>query len=294
MTRAIARPEKERYLLVEFRYGIPSVPTYSRYTDWTQDTFGYTSTPTMEIELAENVGTFDDREVKIILPIDDFTGGVAKVWPHSPIFVTIEELTAGLFPGDAGSRRKLYRGRITRAVRNYQGRNDCVAFLSLPLKSRLDIPMGLQCNHHCINRLFSPMCGLDQSLYQETGEIAAIDGKEVTFVSDPQIEDPFAPGDNTRLWERGYLQRNGLKISIRIWNKADNPDLFVLRERAPDDWLLAGPDSILLVPGCHKTIEDCRNVWDNEQGQGGRGGFNGLGYAIPAYNPIISNPQQSC
>lgn len=285
MARAVSQPEKERYSFVTFTYGDLASPTVSRYTDWTQSTMGFVSTPGMEVEVPENTGIFEERELEILLPADAFSLNASNGLPHSPIFVRVQEQTSGLIAGDAGSLRTLFAGRIMRTIRNFQGRSNTVAFFALPIKSRLAIPMGLQCNHHCVWRLFGPGCQLTQSVHDQPGQIAAIDGKEVT-ISTPNaaITAPAAPGgDNSRFWERGFLERDGLKIGVHLWTIAD-PAVFVLRRRPPDSWLLAGASSVLFVPGCHNTIEDCRDVWVNEEH------FGGAGFAIPSYNPIIETP----
>lgn len=292
MAFASGRPEKESYLLVEFRFGDPSDPQFKRYTDWDQDVFGYTSTPSLEVEMPENTGILDKREARILLPVDDFTSPFASGLVHSRAWVSIVEITAGLFSGDAGSSRTIFKGRVVRSFKNFQGRNDTAALFALPIKARLDVALGLQCNHHCVFRLFGPGCLLDQSLFEEFGQIATIDGKTVTITPDANITNPFVPGtNNDRVWERGYLEKDGLKIGIHVWNKLDDPLTFALRRRPPDTWLLQGVASIRFVPGCHKTIEDCRDVWDNEQGTAGQGGFGGFGFAMLSYNPIYENPQ---
>ena len=58
----------------------------------------------------------------------------------------------------------------------------------------------------------------------------------------------------------------------------------MLRDPPPSDWILAGAASILFVPGSHGTIEDARDVWDDEEH------FNGFGFATPDWNPILENP----
>lgn len=291
MVTAAGSPEKESFILVTFRHGSSAVPVFERYAAWNRDFEGYVSTPEMDVEMPDNTGTFDEKEVRVLLGLDAFTTVVSSGLPHSPMYLQVEEVTAGLFAGDAGTRKILFKGRITRTIKNFQGRNNVVAFFSLPIKSRIDVPMGLQCNHHCGWRLFSRGCGLTQGTHDQTGQIASMDGKEITISPAAAITSPTAPGgDNSRFWERGYLEKDGLTIGIHIWSITD-PTVFVLRRRPPDSWLLAGVSSILFVPGCHKTIEDCRNVWDNEQGQAGSGGFGGFGYAMLPYNPLFQNPQ---
>src|SRR5688572_2489670 len=288
MALASGRPEKESYLLVTFRHGDPDV--FERYTDWTQENLGHVSTPSMEVEIPENTGTFDERECRILLPLDDFTSVASSGRPHSPIYVTVEETTAGLFAGDAGSTRTLFIGRVVRASKNWQGRADTAAFFALPAKSRLKRSMGLQCNHHCIWQLFGPGCRggtFQASAFRRPGQIASVDGQEITIMPDASIENPATPGggSNDRFWERGYLERDGLRIDVARWVRSDDPKVFVLRNRPPDSWILAGAGSVIFYPGCHKTIEDCRDTWDREER------FQGLGYAMLPYNPNIESPQ---
>jgi len=282
--RALAQPEKESYLLVEFRHGAGAT-TVERYTDWGQAILGHASTPLMEVELPDNGGDLGEREARITLPLDAFTDRLSDGLPHSPIFVRVEEQVRGLVAGSAGSNLVLFRGRVERAVRNYQGRPSMVSVTALPAKSRLDVPLGLQMNHHDEARLFGPMSGLTQSAHDLTGQIASVSGKEVTISANASIESPTAPGGtNDRFWERGWLEKDGLRIGVHVWNKNADPKVFVLRARPPADWVLAGSNSILFVPGSHGTIEDARDVWDDEEH------FLGLGYAAPDYNPIIENP----
>jgi len=285
MTNANQSPEKNSYLLVVIRHGDPLSPTFERYTDFASDVEGHVSTPGLSVEIPDNSGTFDKSELKLMLPIDDFTEEVASGLPHSPMFLQVDEVTVPTFIGQSGSRRVLYKGRIVRSVKNFQGRGNSVALFALPAKSRLDIPMGLQCNHHCYARLFGPLCQLNITSFQEFGQIAVMDGKEVTITTpNAALTSPTSPGGNVdRFWERGYLEKDGLQIGVHIWVLTD-PTKFVLRRRPPNSWLLAGATSIKFVPGCHKTIQDCRAVWDNEQH------FAGLGYAMLPYNPLFENP----
>jgi hypothetical protein len=283
VTQALARPEKESYLFVEFRYGAGQA-TIRRYTDWSQDVTGFSSTPLLEVDLVPNSGEFGERETRIVLPLDAFTDRLSDGLPHSPVYVRIEERTLGLTAGEAGTVLGLFRGRIERGIRNYQRRLNMVALQALPIKSRLDIPLGLQCNHYDEARLFGPMSGLSQSSHEKTGQIASVLGKTIT-ISTPNgsITAPTSPGGNVdRFWERGWLERDGLRIGVHIW-ELTNPTAFVLRKRPPADWVLAGATSILFVPGTHRTIEDARDVWDDEEH------FLGLGYAMLHYNPLFEN-----
>lgn len=288
MALAIGRPEKQSYLLVTFAYGDPSGPTFARYTNRQRNSIGFTSIPTMEVELAENTGSLDKKETRITMPSSaSFAVQATARFPHSPIYVVIEEVVAGTFAGDAGSRKHLFVGRVIRTVRSKKGTSH--QFRCLPAKSRLEIQMGLPATHHCVYNLFRAGCtrpGLTEIAHRKLGQIATINGPVVT-ISTPNtnLTAPTSPGGNVdRFWERGFLRRDGLLIPIRMWELSD-PTVFYLRDTPPNDWLLAGSASITFVPGCHKTEFDCIEVWDNENNHGA------FGTAIPPYNPIFETPQ---
>ena len=212
MVKAYARPEKEGFVLVTFFYGT-DLATQARYTDWDQPFLGHTSEPRMSLSIPENTGTFDKRELRIILPIDIFTNRASSGVPFSPMYVRIEELTQGLFTGDQSSSKVLYAGRVIRTTRNYQGMNNKVGFFCLPIKSRLDISMGLPCNHHCAWTLFKGGCGVTPVAV--TGDIDSKDGTEIT-VTTPGVTGPG--GTDARYWKRGYAEKDGLRISIRDYD----------------------------------------------------------------------------
>ena len=277
MAKAYARPEKEGFVLVTFFYG-EDLDSQARYTDWDQDFLGHTSEPRMKLAIPENEGTFDKRELRIVLPTEDdtFVTRASSGVPHSPMFVVIEELTQGLFTGDQSSQKVLYTGRVTRTIKNYQGQNNQAAFFSLPIKSRLDIAMGLPCNHHCAWTLFKGGCGVTP--VSVTAAIDSTDGTEIT-VTASGVTTPGA--SDARYWKRGYIEYDGLRIAIRDYDGAtDTSKLFTARP-VPSDWV--GP-SLTFVPGCDKTIETCRARWNGEEF------FMGLGYAIPAYQPNFETP----
>jgi len=278
MAKAYARPEKEGFVLVTFLYGA-NLASQARYTDWDQSFLGFTSEPRMKLEIPENAGTFDKRELRIVLPLDNFVSRASSGVPHSPIYVIVEELTQGLFTGDQSSQKVLYAGRITRSIKNYQGQNNQAAFFSLSIKSRLDISMGLPCNHQCAWTLFKGGCGVTP--VQVLGQIQSSDGTEIT-VTDAGFTTPGTT--DARYWKRGYAEKDGLRIAIRDYDGDVDTSKAYMARPVPSDWILAGFSSIQFVPGCDKTIETCRARWNAEQF------FMGLGYAIPSYQPNFETP----
>lgn len=280
MANAQSSPEKESFLLVLFRYGEVSSPSQARFTDLDLDFSGFDSTPAMKVEVPDNVGNFPEKECRVILPLGEvgsFAERISSGVPHAATWVQIEEVTQGLLPGDQGSQRIIFNGRVMRAKRNFQGRSNVVALLALPIKSRLNIPIGVPCNHHCAWNLFSRGCGLSRDSFSETGEIDSSDGQEVVVTT------AAVTGESGTYWRRGYMTKDGLTIPIRDWSDTD-PTVFQMARKVPDDWLLAGSASITFTPGCDKLIETCRSRYNNEEH------FYGLGYGIPPYHPIIESP----
>lgn len=274
MTKAYEQPEKESFCLVTFQYGNPAAPTFSRYTDWNEDYVGgYVGTPAMKITLPENAGTFEERPLKIEMPMDAFTIGASSGQPHSPIYVTVQEISRALSGGPEALSLIVFRGRVTKAIRNLDGKSGRMMFNALPVKSRLEVPLALACNHHCPWTLFGRGCGLAPVSINAT--ITTITGKMVTTASSA-----VTTGHPDKYWHRGYIEFDGLRIGIQNWTLADPTHLFLVK-RPPASWV--GP-TLHFVPGCDKTIETCRSRYNNEQH------FGGVGYAIPAYNPIIEDP----
>lgn len=273
MTQAYAQSEKESFCLVTFEYGDPNSPTIARYTDWNEDYVGgYVGTPAMKITLPENSGTFEERPLKIEMPFDSFTDPASNGLPHSPIYVTVQEISRALSGGPEALSLIVFKGRVTKTIRNPDGRSQRMLFNALPVKSRVEVPLAIACNHHCPWTLFGRGCGLAPQSFNAT--ISAIQGKKITTAS------VSITGQADKFWHRGYVEYQGVRIGIQNWSSADPTNLYLVK-RPPSSWV--GP-VLKFVPGCDKTIETCRTRFNNEQH------FGGVGYAIPAYNPIIEDP----
>jgi hypothetical protein len=162
-----------------------------------------------------------------------------------------------------------FRGRVTRTFKNYQGRNDKILFEALPIKSRLNFPVSIPCNHHCAWTLFGTGCNLPA--IENPGQVTVIDGKEVTILG--------LAAQVGKYYQRGYVTRDNNRIAIHNWDSTD-PTKFYLARQPPSEWLL---QPVGVVPGCDKTIETCRARWLNEAN------FGGFGYAIPAYHPVFED-----
>lgn len=269
--RAIDLPQKQRFLTVEFAYGNPEV--FERYTDALRDVMTtdgeFFSTPEIEVKIGRNSATFDEQPAKIAIPNDDFTESISLGLPFAPIRVTIKEITKGIKGSDASSQLVLFRGRVTRSFRGFEGRIDKIMLECLPIKSRLSYPVGVPANHHCVFTLFGPGCGL--AFESNNGTVDSINGKVVTISG--------LPPKTGKHWHRGYIQYNNTRVGIHDWDAAD-PTTFYLRGEVPDSLL---NQSIQVIPGCDKTIETCRSRWNNESN------FGGFGFGVPSYHPVYED-----
>lgn len=285
MARALDQSEKETYQLVRFVYGDPANPTQLLYTDWNQAVpGGYVSVPTLEIELPANHGTFQATSMVITMEIADaFTQRAAQLLPHSPIFVQVDDVRKPTIAGASATQLTFYRGRVLQLIRNKDGKPNLLGFKCQTVKSRLDQALGIPCNSHCSFTLFGPGCriaGLTQTPHQKNVVIASAVGKTAT-INTAAFTAPTSPGGNVdHFWDRGYLELDGLRISIRDWNISD-PTQCHVRKTIPPEWV---GQTVRAVPGCHKTIEDCREVWDNEEAAGH------FGYGMQDYNPLFESP----
>lgn len=268
------------------------------YTDHTTDLQGglFESVPSMKLTIPENTGLFDGKVFRVVLPrvvggvTDTFLDRLSSGSPHAPVAVTVTEHNIPQLGSDLADEVILFKGKLTKAVRNYQGRADAVALEGQTALSQLDAAMGMACNHHCIFNLFGRGCstgdgsggqeadGTAASGPQKNTEtalvtITAIVGKTVTAI-------PPAKSDD-RHWHRGYMEFEGLRIGIRDYDASVDANTFHLVNRPPSHW---NGNQVDLVPGCDKSVETCDGRWGNKDN------FGGFGYAIPAYNPLLENP----
>ena len=290
MTSILTASEKLSWYAVEFAYNDPINPpvdpVFARLTNWSSDlpvgpngSYFYSS-PTMAIKLPKNTSTLNEQPAQIELPLiaNDFTDLCSRGEPFSPIWVSVWEITTPASGGAFDTRVLLvYRGRVSRIVRNHQGRHEEVLFEVSNDKSRMRSPLGFICGHHCVWNFTGTGCNLVGGLAPLIliGLVSAIGQRTMTVTgTTPATASP------DRYFQRGYALLNGLYIPIFDWNPAA-PTQFIMNRQPPQAWI---GQTVKIAPGCDKTIETCRLRWSNEQH------FGGIGYAIPAYNPLIDQP----
>lgn len=260
--------EKKPQNFVEFRYGDPASPTYTRYTDWTFDTtfqsVNFVARPELKIESVQASGVLDDADLILSLKIDpgSFEDRVSKGIERSRIFVTVWEQVAGS-DGSPVQVLTLFRGRIFEAARNDGGRMGWVRFKARSLKQRLEIPLGIPATDQCPWQLGGRGCGV--AITPESGTLTVVSGKTVTITG--------LAGHVNRYWNRGYISRLGHQIMIRDWLSGTS---FELAAEPPADWV---GQAVTVVPGCDKSKDTCNTVWGN------LANFGGIGLGIPIRHP---------
>jgi hypothetical protein len=259
---------KNSNILIEFKYG--STPTFVRVADSTSKiTYGigiYEAIPTLAVRFAPITGLLNEKAIEITVPVDNLASSffqtVANGQPHPPVDIIIYERAE--VDGTA-QFITLFKGRMSRSTANYQGRPGIVMLEATNWKARLQVAMGIIATHHCPWTLGGAGCNLDLTPFVATATLVNISGKRVTLSGFPAKPDYY--------WNKGYLEFDDLRMMIRYWKQGN--DFYLVRD-PPSGW--AG-HSMKIVPGDDKTIETCRNKYDNEDR------FGGSGYGIPNYNP---------
>lgn len=268
-TNSLQKPSKRSKRLVQFLYGGPAAPVYERLTDWAVDvvhvTGTYLSEPAMQVDLGEINGTLEEKATQILLPLTNaFADRISDGRAHSLVRVRILEVTD---TDGATDEMVLHVGRVSFAHRNYGGKAGVAMIESPSWKAYLNALEGLSVDVTCDWTLFGIGCGLSAASFTHSGIMTLIDGRSVVIGG--------LPGVLPRYFHRGYVEKDGVRISIREWISGST--FFLVRD-PPGTWLNG---IVKVVAGCDKTLPTCRARFSNEQH------FLAIGYGTPAYNPSM-------
>ncbi len=264
---------KETVTLVEFRYGDVSLNVI-RFTDDSVNQsapIGITpaglfySQPTMEVILAPRTGVLEEEPTKLrfIKPVSGFLDKITNGEPFAPVLVTIWEFTK-----DADLNTDLtimFKGRLGKATRNKDGVDGQV---EIEVKSSKEgwenFPLGIEATHQCAWRFGGPGCGA----------VVGFDDYTVTLIAGTQVTINSVPIRRDRYYNKGFFQRDGLRIKIRDWR---NGATFEMVRQPPADWL---NKPVRVFQGCDQLIETCKLIGNEQK-------FAGFGYAMLSYNPLF-------
>ncbi len=272
--------EKRCFLLIAFRYGNPLSPTFIRYSDYTDDVtsggFTYSSIPEIRARIPAYTGGLTEETLLIEVPRNAFVDRLSNGEAHAPVDVTVVEvLDVASLATSAPHMDTLFKGRLTKAVRNYNKQKGIVGLFAQNWKGRLKASLGMPALNECVLTFGGKGCRV--IVPTVPGEVTQIVDNRLTIKKPGGSAslDPVAD----RQWQWGYIEREGLRLTTRDWSNTspENPDHFYLDDYAPQDWL---NQAVTVVAGCSKLISGCR-FWLNEER------FLGIGIAIPARHPVL-------
>lgn len=254
--------------LVRYSYNMTGSEEVNQYTTDTrpvvsEDEGSFTPLP-MGFEFGKMTGRADVESVeitsKLVSPVSDYL--------EEGIFapITVDIWTCDPTDVDATLHRE-FHGTLIRLLANPQGHPGLAKIEAANVWHRCKShPLGLSATTRCPWKFGDDhMCKVDVEALIETVTISSVAGKAVTVSS---------VADSSDVWSSGYLRRGDLAIGIKDF---DGADTFTLAEPPPSSW--AAAVDLQAVPGCNKTIDQCRSRWDNESQ------FGGFGIAIPAEDP---------
>lgn len=262
-------------VLVTARWGDANVARYVRSSvDVVSDGDTFSAAPSIKVLMDKpQQGGTDDSEVVLQIssrhtPFDK----LAMPYAFQKADIVIEEIT----PGVDATRQEIFTGRITQVVARPSSTDGVVKCTIKGIKRRFGATLGLQANTSCCNQFGNEnnsSCGINLLAHTYYGTITTIDAGGVANRITTSLAGP--PLFTNALWNRGYIEVDGLRIMIRASLGAG---AFELRQIPPPSW--AG-EVCKAIHGCDKSILVCRSVYNNEQN------FAGYGYSLPERNPIF-------
>lgn len=298
MDTALKLDRVKGWLRVEFRYKArdplesgfyedadPSSYVQSiKLTDRETDDDDWEACPSMTVKFPLRTGGFNEQTLDINLPRSEFTDLISVGEPFPRIRVRVVEFRDN---GDEGEQDVMFDGFALMSTRNPNGKFNRVLIRASNLKSQLKLPLGIPALPTCVWTFMGNGCGVVVPFGGTSGKrivrglVSAVSDKTATIVADYSGSAPWSGAENDRLYTRGFVVKDGIRVGVRDWHAPTNSTTFHMLRKLPSSWEGA---YVLLIPGCDKALATCRDRWDNEER------FGGLGIGIPAYNPLIENP----
>lgn len=281
-------PNKKSYLVLALTQN--GVTRY--YTNWNggwNDGGSNTATvvPSLTARMATRDGGVTDKEFELDFNLgEDSTGWLDSLVSgeaHAAVRMVAQLGLVPFGPGQTETETLVSLGTyfLTRAVRNKDRQLNRCMLSFLDHRGRLHIPLGIACTPACAWTLGDKTCGVDVASAEETGTVAAVEGKTLTLTTGTDSS-VVTSKPTTTYWQRGFVTFESLSIGIRVWASTQvDPYSFALVHDIPSSWL---GEVVTLTPGCDKTPGTCNTLWSNLDR------FGGLGIAIPRYHPVVENP----
>lgn len=228
----------------------------------------YVSFPEFNYRLPERSGGFEEKPLEIEIPaINDYLDKLVTGYAFAPTTIDVYDYLFDDVNGEDPEIRHLYRGRLQTATSNYHQNHDLIKMSVMNDKGRLAMALGVSCHVQCSWVLGDDTCKATVISLGLT--VATINGTVMTTTTSPD------PGTYpSRLFNKGYVQKDDIRILIREWISGS---LFLLAKPPPISWV---GEAVTVFSGCDRSLSTCIGTYDNQLR------FGGLGYRMSAHNPI--------
>lgn len=268
-----ANPNKTSFILLEFTYEgqVDVLNICDAEEDLSTPVGEFNSLTSLSINKVVYQGGISDSIYRVSIKEDAF--GLASQITEGTAFpiVTVKAWEYSL-SDNVRIALPLFEGEIHIGRRNADGRSGLFQFEIRNDKSRLAISSGIPAYEECDNTFESIYsCKFNADLLRVNRNVDFIDNVTITLEDSLPVEG--------RLWPRGYVEFQSLRILILDW---DGDSQLRLATRPPTTWL---GQNILISPGCDQLAGTCETVYMNISE------FAGYGVGMVDYNPIFENPR---
>lgn len=250
-------------LLVTFTWA--GGATIARYAaadkDVNDGTYTFAAAPTLTVDFNKQTGGVEDEPITLLMPVVNPVALMLAGYPFSRCFCLVEEVDISNI---AGTRRKMFYGIVSQSVGNKNGNSALAEIKVAGLRSWLEFPLGIPANNTCAWQFGDKNCAKDLTALKVTRTISSISGTTITLGS----------AITASKFNRGLITYQGLTLMIR--SQIDTTHVEMINQ-PPPAWSGA---SVVLTPGCRKTVADC-TAWANIAN------FGGFGIAIPTFHPSV-------
>lgn len=223
--------------------------------------------PEIDIKMRNQHGGTKDHPIVMRMPKHRPLDEMIRAAAFPKVTVTIYELNLD----DDTSARELFQGTVLKITSDPFKRAATVRVDVASHKHKLGVSLGIVTQKGCAWNFGDKGCGVFLPPLQELATVIAIDRNTLTLQG-------LATTGVFQYWFRGYVEFGGLRLMVRAYETGNQVSL---SELPPADWL---NKRVRLTPGCDKTIQTCRNRWNNEER------MIPLGHKMPAYHPLIESP----
>ncbi len=182
---------------------------------------------------------------------------------YGHVEVHIYEITLDIDTSAVISAQKIIKGLLYNSSARIDSR-----ILNLEIKEDkyyFDKIGGVRCTEQCSVKNFGDkIC--KKTVTSVTGTVLSVVGTILTLTA--------TPAGDTRIYNNGYIELDGLRIKIALW---ESGAVFSMAEIPPASWVT---EAVSVFIGCDKTLQSCRDIHDNENE------FFGLGHSMVDYNAL--------